>query len=102
MKWRRNTMLNSRHFAVLPAGVPALFAGSVGLVGTVMGPPAFAQSANQATQDAGQIQEIVVTAEKTGAQSIHRTPLSMSAFSSAHFTKTFTNNLTDLSATPPP
>jgi iron complex outermembrane recepter protein len=94
-------MLNSRHLAVLPAGVPALFAGSVGLVGTVMGPPAFAQSADQATQDAGPIQEIVVTAEKTGAQSIQRTPISMSAFSSDDLSKTLSNNIMDLGAYSP-
>src|SRR5579863_4671696 len=98
MNRRRNNMFNSRNFSVLPRSVPALMASGAGLVVIVMGLPAFAQSASQATQGNDPIEEIIVTAQKTGAQSIQQTPLAMSAFSADDMTRTLSNNIKDLSA----
>src|SRR5580704_16111996 len=90
-------MLNSRNLSVLPRSVPALLASGAGLVVMVMGLPAFAQSASQATQGGDAIEEIIVTAQKTGAQSIQQTPLAMSAFSADDLS----SNIKDLSAYSP-
>src|SRR5258708_19597195 len=95
MKRRRNNMLNSRNFSALPRSVPALLASGAGLVVMVMGLPAFAQSANQGDHDA-EIAEIVVTAQKAGAESIQRTPIAMSAFSADDLSRSFTNNIKGL------
>jgi iron complex outermembrane receptor protein len=94
-------MLNSRNLSVLPRSVPALLASGAGLVVMVMGLPAFAQSASQATQGGDAIEEIIVTAQKTGAQSIQQTPLAMSAFSADDLSRTLSNNIKDLSAYSP-
>src|SRR5258708_19221573 len=95
MKRRRNNMLNSRNLSELPGSVPALLASGAGLVVMVMGLPVFAQSANQGDHDA-EITEIVVTAQKVGAESIQRTPIAMSAFSADDLSRTFTNNIKGL------
>jgi iron complex outermembrane receptor protein len=89
-------MLNSRNLSVLPGSVAALLASAAGLVVMVMGVPVFAQSASQATQGVDAIEEIVVTAQKTGAQSIQQTPLAISAFSAEDLRKTLSNNIMDL------
>jgi iron complex outermembrane receptor protein len=88
-------MLNTRNLSELPGSVPALLASGAGLVVMVMGLPAFAQSANQGDHDA-EITEIVVTAQKVGAESIQRTPIAMSAFSADDLSRTFTNNIKGL------
>lgn len=94
-------MLNSRNLSVLPRSVPALLASGAGLALMMMGLPALAQSASQATQGAGAIEEIVVTAQKTGEQSIQQTPLAISAFSADDLSRTLSNNIMDLGAYSP-
>jgi len=90
---KRAPLLSSR-------GGRALLAGCVGLAGSLTGPPAFAQSANPGDQDAA-LSEIVVTAQKVGAESIQRTPIAMSAFSADDLSKTLTNNIKGLAAYSP-
>jgi iron complex outermembrane recepter protein len=50
---------------------------------------------------AGDLEEIVVTAQKTGAASIQKTPIAMSAFSSADLKNTLTTDIKDLALETP-
>lgn len=95
-------MPNERAHPLTSSAVRAVLAGCMGLAGNLLGLPALAQSTNPADQDQGfKIQEIVVTAQKIGAQSIQKTPIAMSAFSADDLQRTLTNNIQELGSYSP-
>jgi iron complex outermembrane receptor protein len=58
-------------------------------------------TADSSTADSGALEEIVVTAEKTGEKALQKTPIAVSAFSATDLRNSLTTNIKDLAESAP-